>query len=387
MDLMFNKKTMNLFLAQIYNKKIAIVIFIIIGFFILSREIISFKVEEKREEVVIKNDLDSDNDGLPDNLEKILGTDMNNFDTDRDGYKDKEEIKNGYSPLLAFSEKYNQDELGKIKTNIKNFNLEIYEDIFSEKKTEKINNFENTVSVAPSLPVFVPSATPSESILPAVSSVPAIIKEKNINKDWTYIIYTPANFDRNKEHILVLVLSGVNSEASESINYWRSEADKYDFIVVALKPYEKKFPSGNIVISYPWDEASDFAISVLQDIKKEYIIDEKNIFLAGYSTGATTAYIVALDNKINFKGVIAIGGYLPLEAGIAGKLIFSKDLNFYIVHGENDTNIKVNIAQEKTLLQYGAKIDFVTLPSVATNEYPFSEQENIVKWVKELIDL
>jgi|GEM_PF-2699885 len=42
---------------------------------------------------------DSDNDGLSDRLEDGLGTKKDNPDTDGDGYKDGEEIRNGYSPF------------------------------------------------------------------------------------------------------------------------------------------------------------------------------------------------------------------------------------------------------------------------------------------------
>lgn len=43
--------------------------------------------------------LDIDGDGLPDDVERRLGTDQNKTDTDADGYSDSEEIKNGYDPL------------------------------------------------------------------------------------------------------------------------------------------------------------------------------------------------------------------------------------------------------------------------------------------------
>jgi len=42
---------------------------------------------------------DSDNDGLSDKEEEFYGTDKNNPDTDGDGYKDGDEVKNGYNPL------------------------------------------------------------------------------------------------------------------------------------------------------------------------------------------------------------------------------------------------------------------------------------------------
>ena len=43
--------------------------------------------------------IDSDSDGLSDMLESIYGTDINNPDTDGDGYTDGEEVDNGYNPL------------------------------------------------------------------------------------------------------------------------------------------------------------------------------------------------------------------------------------------------------------------------------------------------
>lgn len=44
--------------------------------------------------------LDSDNDGFPDIDEREFGTDPFNPDTDGDGYLDGDEIKNGYNPLI-----------------------------------------------------------------------------------------------------------------------------------------------------------------------------------------------------------------------------------------------------------------------------------------------
>ncbi|MBI5733624.1 MAG: hypothetical protein HY973_01620 [Candidatus Kerfeldbacteria bacterium] len=51
---------------------------------------------------VTENDLavnDSDGDGLNDKEEEFYGTGKNNPDTDGDGYKDGDEVKNGYNPL------------------------------------------------------------------------------------------------------------------------------------------------------------------------------------------------------------------------------------------------------------------------------------------------
>lgn len=42
---------------------------------------------------------DYDNDGLSDKLERLLGTDLGNPDTDGDGYSDGQEFSSGYDPL------------------------------------------------------------------------------------------------------------------------------------------------------------------------------------------------------------------------------------------------------------------------------------------------
>lgn len=44
--------------------------------------------------------LDSDNDGLSDAEERVLGTDPENVDTDNDGYSDYQELLSGYDPLV-----------------------------------------------------------------------------------------------------------------------------------------------------------------------------------------------------------------------------------------------------------------------------------------------
>ncbi|MFH1565149.1 MAG: Ig-like domain-containing protein [bacterium] len=43
--------------------------------------------------------IDSDQDGLPDDMEKRIGSDPNNADTDNDGYLDGEEVKNNFDPM------------------------------------------------------------------------------------------------------------------------------------------------------------------------------------------------------------------------------------------------------------------------------------------------
>lgn len=313
----------------------------------------------------LEENSDSDADGLADRLEKSIGADINKNDTDGDGYPDLEEVENGYSPIIAApSGKMLPEEFSVLKEKIKNIDTAFYEKIFASNDLK-----------------LFPSPVPINTSL----SGPAVFKEEISlsNKKWKYSFYAPADVDLNKKLTLVIGLHGFEGKAADYMKFWKSDADKNGFLVAVLQAYSKTYPGGSTVVAYPWLEISEFAKAVLVNVEKKYAIDENKIFLTGYSSGAAASYIIALDGGIKFKGVIPINGYLPLEAGIVDKLSKAKDVNFYVVHGANDTDVKSAISQEKILLQYGAKMEFKTLKGVG-REYPAEEHENIIKWMNGL---
>ena len=65
---------------------------------------------------------DSDNDGLPDNLELQFKTDPNNPDSDSDGFSDGQEVDWGYNPLTTPTVKLPQ----KIEINLKTQRLSYF---------------------------------------------------------------------------------------------------------------------------------------------------------------------------------------------------------------------------------------------------------------------
>lgn len=103
---------------------------------------------------IVEKNLDSDKDGLPDTIEKVLGTYMTKADTDGDGYNDLQEIKSGYSPLIIGSVgKYSPQEWDLVKGKIKIEDREFYEKEFE-------------------VPVQNPSPTPAASLSPNSTAIP-----------------------------------------------------------------------------------------------------------------------------------------------------------------------------------------------------------------------
>ena len=63
-------------------------------------------------------DLDQDQDGLPDRLEKLFGADPLNADTDGDGYTDRAEVFNGYSPTSTTPARLQKSLYVHLKTQV-----------------------------------------------------------------------------------------------------------------------------------------------------------------------------------------------------------------------------------------------------------------------------
>ena len=134
--------------------------------------------------------IDSDGDGLSDDIEKRLGTDPYSKDTDKDGVDDKEELKLGTNPLVVNS-KETKIELSQIEKAIINkesieqpkFNdLKISEELLIEK-------VENTIKETGESNIrFQGKARPNEIVtLYFYSTMPIVVTVKaDANGNWVY---------------------------------------------------------------------------------------------------------------------------------------------------------------------------------------------------------
>lgn len=90
--------------------------------------------EDGGEDGEIGDKMDTDNDGLPDKVERMLRSDSYKNDTDGDGYNDFEELRGGYSPMIPRPwDKYTYEELIKVKKDIKYVSIDAYDKLFGGK--------------------------------------------------------------------------------------------------------------------------------------------------------------------------------------------------------------------------------------------------------------
>jgi len=103
----------------------------LIGISILAVFVMLFNLPKVKPPESSQISTDSDGDMIPDNIEKIIGTNANKKDTDGDGYGDLEEIKKGFNPVgKSPTDKLSDSEFASMKEKIKKADEVFYKNNF-----------------------------------------------------------------------------------------------------------------------------------------------------------------------------------------------------------------------------------------------------------------
>lgn len=191
--------------------------------------------------------IDSDLDGLPDDLEKRIGTDPNEADTDSDGYKDGEEVKNGYNPLGSGSLKnkispideaiLQNRSLGHPKTEGKETKDLVIKDII---------NIANEQTGSAKGYVLSGKSKPNSTVaLYIYSDLPLVITtETDKYGNWKYELSKSLTEGEHEVYVTINDNTGKVIEKSKPLNFFIKEASAVsvkDFVSVAkASPGEPK---------------------------------------------------------------------------------------------------------------------------------------------------
>lgn len=116
----------------------------------------------------------------------------------------------------------------------------------------------------------------------------------------SYSIYLPKNYDENKKWPVIIAFDPA-ARGSLPVKLFKNSCEKYGFIIVG----------SNNSKNYDQFAINTSAKTLLYEIPKRFSIDEKRIYLTGFSGGAKVVLSLAIALK-NINGVIACGsGYHP----------------------------------------------------------------------------
>ena len=151
-----------------------------------------------------------------------------------------------------------------------------------------------------------------------------------------YIIYTPKNYDAQKNYPIVFNFHGGGMTAAEQMLYTQMNhtADKYGFIVVYPKGIKEDW---NVGFGMSYKTGTDdigFTEALLNQIEKDYKIDSKKVFATGLSRGGFFCHRIAAELPHRFSAIATVGASLPDSVAFYNNN--TKEVGVLMVHGKAD---------------------------------------------------
>ncbi|MEO6949436.1 MAG: PHB depolymerase family esterase [Ginsengibacter sp.] len=171
-------------------------------------------------------------------------------------------------------------------------------------------------------------------IQPSVTAQTKSILHNEIKRK--YIIYTPKNYDAQKNYPVVFNFHGGGMTAAEQMLYtqFNHTADKYGFIVVYPKGIKEDW---NVGFGMSYKTGTDdigFTEALLNQIEKDYKIDSKKVFATGLSRGGFFCHRIAAELPNRFSAIATVGASLPDSVAYYNKS--TTNISVLMVHGKAD---------------------------------------------------
>ena len=178
-----------------------------------------------------------------------------------------------------------------------------------------------------------------------------------------YVLYLPANYDKNKQWPVVFAFDP-HADGRLPLIKMREAASRFGYILAG----SKNFRNGETNLN-------GIAASLFEDVKSRFSVDDKRVYLAGFSGGARAAASIALGGR-GVRGLILSG------AGIQGFSASNKaaGLVVYAMAGRSDFNMQETLTMEKELQSLGIP-HFVSVFNGKHEWPPESELDKAFLWI------
>ena len=210
------------------------------------------------------------------------------------------------------------------------------------------------------------------------------IESGSISSEQEYLLFIPATFYKEyKEgniYPVAICLPGWGVKVKDDINVWKFAAEKKGlFLILPQIDYAK-------INSY--DDLLQVEINIfmiLEDVKRQYPVDNKRVFLAGTSAGGMFSINLALRYPDKFSGIGVISGCSLTRKDFMRwanrSLANAKGQRFYVIHGVKDPSVTITDCKTtiKKLENNGAIIKFEPVKEGA-HTLPTEMYKKIIDW-------
>lgn len=164
--------------------------------------------------------------------------------------------------------------------------------------------------------------------------------------DRRYLIHVPESVDHPLPLVIMLHGSGGTAEVAIESTGWREKADKEGFLVVfpdATRTDLSK-PAGFLRNPQVWNDGArrgytsreevddvGFIEAMMAEIQSNYVVDKKQIFITGFSNGASMAYRLGAELSHLVAAIAPVSGHLWVNPS---KL--ERPVSLLAISGEDD---------------------------------------------------
>lgn len=148
----------------------------------------------------------------------------------------------------------------------------------------------------------------------------------------TYLVYTPANYNKDQSHTLLLALHPASTTGQQmaDMTQFQSLADENSVLMV--------FPDS---VGGRWNASGStepddigFLTALLDTVEADYAIDESQIFGLGYSSGGLMTMKLRCVLGDRFRGIISYAA--PMTFEMANDCLSSDPVSVMTIHGTSD---------------------------------------------------
>lgn len=170
-----------------------------------------------------------------------------------------------------------------------------------------------------------------------------------------YRLFIPAAYDGAKATPLLVALHGMGGDENSMFDGYHEalkvQAERVGFIVAC--------PKGREPASMYRGPAEQDVLDVIAEVRRDYKVDASRIYLMGHSMGGYGTWSTAIAHPELFAALGPISG-----GGNAAAMDKIKDIPEYVVHGDDDRTVNVNMSRTMVAAgkKLGAPITYVEVP-------------------------
>lgn len=214
---------------------------------------------------------------------------------------------------------------------------------------------------------------------PAFPGVVARIKANNARALETFkvaaegarvLVFKPAKGDPGKPAPLIVALHGSGGTADGFAPLWRGVASDLGAVLAVpqgLNPAGRGFDWGVV------EQGSHLVLRAIEKARAEAAVDDSKIVLAGFSNGASQAFIQGLQDPDRFAGILSISG--SYDERVAPVPSNRRLPRFAILNGERDEEAANNRRGAGALRAAGGKVKLEIYPGLGHAFPPDRDRE------------